>query len=318
MSNIQSSVVILNYNGKEYLRNCLRSVLAADVQDSEVIVVDNASTDGSARMVAEEFPLVRLIRSERNLGFAGGNNLGISESLGRYIILLNGDTIVSRGWLNHLVDTAAANKKVGIVGSKLLFPNGRINSTGLLFGCRLCNASDRGAGEIDYGQYDEKRNVLGVCFACTLVKRDVIRDVGLLDEKYFLYVEDLDYCLRTRLRGYEVVYCPDSIVQHIVGVSPRRLVVAQRHALKNRLRTLLKNYGAINVLRWGAYSLVFYLLLAPLSCIRKSHFHMAIVHLYALFWNLLNLPIRERLEIQRKRCVGDNALFSYSVRTRWS
>ena len=139
MPNIETSIVIVNYNGKQLLRNCLRSLLASAVSDIEILVVDNASTDSSLEMVAREFPSVRLISSERNLGFAGGNNLGMRHSLGRYIVLLNSDAAVTRDWLRSLIEEAKSDPRIGVVGPKLLLHDGRINSTGLVFNHRLCN-----------------------------------------------------------------------------------------------------------------------------------------------------------------------------------
>ena len=139
MPNIETSIVIMNLDGKQLLRNCLRSLLASALSDIQILIVDNASTDNSIEMVAREFPSVRLISSERNLGFAGGNNLGMRHSLGRYIVLLNSDTIVTQDWLRPLIQEAKSDPRIGIVGPKLLFHDGRINSTGLVLNHRLCN-----------------------------------------------------------------------------------------------------------------------------------------------------------------------------------
>jgi GT2 family glycosyltransferase len=269
-------------------------------------------------MVAEEFPSVNLIQSERNLGFGGGNNLGIHGSLGRYVVLLNSDAVVTGNSLPILVEEAQSDSRIGIVGPKLLLPDGRINSTGLVFNHKLCNAADRGVGEVDLGQYDDKRDVIGVCFACVLIKREVIENVGLLDEKMFLYSDDLDYCIRTRLRGYKIRHRPDSIVYHRLGSSTmKRNRAWMRFNLRNRFRCLLKNYESRNALKWGCYNLALHLVVSPIAYLRRLEFVEALLRPYVIFWNFLNLPIKERLQVQMSRVTSDEELFKFSAPSRW-
>lgn len=316
-----ASIIIVNFNGKKLLKDCLDSVFSQNYNRFEVIFVDNASTDGSLDYVKKHFSKAKIIASPYNLGFAGGNNIGIKACQGDYIILLNADTIVQPSWLEELIKTAESNPKIGIVGSKILFFSERINSTGLEFNHKLCNGFDRGVGKIDKGQYDtdDKRDVLGVCFASALIKRKVIKDVGLLDEKTFLYSEDLGYCIRTRLRGYQVVYCPTSIVYHKLGESTGKLgsLRIKKYALRNRLRILLKNYSTWNMLKWGSYSIVFNFIISPITYFKKLEFSMCLLCFYTVFWNIYNFPWKERLEIQRKRLISDSEIFKYSVWTKW-
>jgi GT2 family glycosyltransferase len=316
-----ASIIIVNYNGKKFLSDCLSSVLNQSYKNYEVILVDNASVDGSVNFVKKNFPSVKIIQSKRNLGFAGGNNLGIKASKGDYIVLLNFDTIVKPNWLEELIKAAESNSQVGIVGSKLLlFDRKTLNSTGIQFSYKLCNGSDRGIGEIDNGQYDSeaKQDVLGVCFASALIKRKVIEDIGLLDEKTFLFFEDLDYCIRARLRGYKVLYCPSSVVYHKLGASHKKESIRiKKYGLRNRFRVLLKNYSFWNMLKWGAYSFVLNLIISPIAYLKRLEFNKAIVCLYVIFWNFFNLPIKERIKIQKKRKVDDDEIFKYSIYSKW-
>jgi hypothetical protein len=199
------SVVILNWNGGDYLRSCVKSVLETDYPRNriEVIVVDNGSTDNSAKFIKKIYPQVNLIENERNLGFCVGNNIGIKKASGDLIILLNNDTIVDSAWIKEILKKAK-NPKVGIVGGRLYFPQTKVIE---LMGYRSKFLGYReaiGSGEEDNGQYDEVNNVDSVIGALLAIKREVIAKIGLLDSRFFAYCEDIDLCHRARKAGYIV------------------------------------------------------------------------------------------------------------------
>jgi GT2 family glycosyltransferase len=149
-----------------------------------------------------------------NLGFAKANNLLLAKAKGKYLVLLNPDTEVTPNWLDHLIKKARSDAGIGIIQPKLLRPNGLIDSTGHAWK-RWGVPYDRGAGEVDEGQYDNETELSSCCFACALVKREVFDRVGLLDEKLFLFFEDVDFCLRAKRAGWRVVYSPNSVVYHV-------------------------------------------------------------------------------------------------------
>ena len=219
-------------------------MLAQDLEGPfEVVVVDNASTDGSGAYVRERYLSVRLIQAGRNLGFAGGNNLGIRGTRGRYVVLLNNDTRVRPGWLAALVAVAEADPSVGAVTAKLLFKNqpGTIQNAGILL---LSDGSgaDRGFHEADRGQFDRQEQVFGACGASALYRRAMIADVGMLDETFFMYYEDTDLSWRMRLRGWTVVYQPAAVVDHVhAGTSREWSPFFTFHVDRNRLFMILKN-----------------------------------------------------------------------------
>ena len=153
----------------------------------------------------------------KNLGFAKANNLLIRQARGNYVVLLNPDTWVTEGWLDQLIETAESDPKIGIVQSKTLRPNGLLDSTGhrysFVYGVYM--PGDRGALETDRGQYDSKTSLKTATFASVLIKRKVFETSGLLDEKMFLYCEDMEFCLRASRHGWRIVYCPTSVVYHV-------------------------------------------------------------------------------------------------------
>jgi N-acetylglucosaminyl-diphospho-decaprenol L-rhamnosyltransferase len=232
---VDLSVIILNYNTCAHLRVCLDTVLADHLPNCEVLVVDNASSDGSAEMVATEFPTVQLIRSPRNGGFAYGNNQALRLARGDAVLLLNPDTLMPSGGIQKLVGVLQGHPEAGIVGPKLLRPDGSMHlacrrsfpTPGVAFYrisglSRVFPKSRRfGRYNLTYVDPDQPIEVDSVCGACLLVRRSVIERIGLLDERFFMYGEDLDWCLRARQAGWTVRYEPSVVVQHQHGAASR-------------------------------------------------------------------------------------------------
>jgi GT2 family glycosyltransferase len=237
------SLVILNYNTSEHLRACLEAIqregsttLGGGPLEAEVIVVDNASRDGSAEMVEADFPGVTLIRSPRNGGFAYGNNQALKHCRGDAVLVLNPDTLLPVGGLRGLLAVFEAHPDAGIVGPKLLRPNGSMHlacrrsfPTPAVAFYRLSGLSRLFPRSPTFGRYnltyvdaDLPIEVDSVCGACMLVRRSVIERVGMLDERFFMYGEDLDWCLRARDAGWTVRYEPSVVVQHQHGAASRQ------------------------------------------------------------------------------------------------
>jgi GT2 family glycosyltransferase len=240
---IDVSIVILNYNTREHLRTCLDALLAEGSLSptggplrAEVIVVDNASSDGSAEMVATDFDWVRLIRSPHNGGFANGNNQALRLARGEAVLILNPDALLPVGSLGKLLESLARHPEAGIIGPKLLRPDGSMHlacrrsfPTPSVAFYRLTGLSRLFAGSERFGRYnltyvdsDLAIEVDSVCGACLLVRRAVIERIGLLDEQFFMYGEDLDWCLRARQAGWTVRYEPSIVVQHQHGAASRQ------------------------------------------------------------------------------------------------
>lgn len=210
------SVVIVNFNGKRYLEACLSTLAAQTFRDFEVIVVDNASQDGSVEHLETQFPWVRVIRNRTNLGFAGGSNEGIRHAHGDFILTLNNDTMAESRFIECLVKPMLSDESAGMCASKMLLPDGRINSAGICLS-RSGSAWDRGRFEPDTGQYDRQQEVLGACAGAALYKKKMLDEIGLFDEDFFLYMEDVDLAVRAKLAGWKCIYVPGAVVYHHHG-----------------------------------------------------------------------------------------------------
>ncbi len=239
---MKASVIIPVWNGREYLPGCLDALLAQDYPDFEVVVVDNASADGSADLVAENYPQVRLIRNPQNLGFAGGCNMGLRAAQGDVLVLLNQDAIPQPGWLSYLVE-ALRDPRVGVVGCKLLYPDGEtIQHAGGWIEWPLGLAHHHGQGEKDNGQWDAPMEVDYVTGAAMAFRRDVFQKTGPLDEGFWPgYFEDADFCFRARGQGYKVYYIPSSVALHAETTSIRDRERISAYYQRGRLRFVLKH-----------------------------------------------------------------------------
>jgi GT2 family glycosyltransferase len=209
------SVIVLNYNGKGFLDGCLSSLASQTYSDFEVIVVDNGSRDGSPEYVKENYPWVRLAKNDENLGFAGGTNVGIRAAKGEFVITLNNDSRADSRFIEELIKPMA-DPEVGVCAAKMLFPDGRINSAGICIS-RSGAAWDRGMFEPDRGQYEFVEEVFGACAGAALYRREMLDEIGLFDEDFFLYLEDVDLAFRARLAGWKCLYVPGARVIHHHG-----------------------------------------------------------------------------------------------------
>lgn len=234
------SVVIVNWNVKSLLRDCLRSLgeAAQALQPTgEIIVVDSASTDGSPQMVRDEFPQVRLIASHENLGYARGNNVGAAAARGRYIFLLNPDTVVKPGGLSAMIDYMAARPQVGALGPQLLWPDGTVQSSrrrfpslGSLFweSTLLGQWWPRNRHIQRYHMVDcpsdQPQGVDWVVGAALLIRAETWRQVGPIDESFFMYFEETDWCRRCVQAGWEIHYLPAAQIIHYEGKSSEQVV----------------------------------------------------------------------------------------------
>jgi GT2 family glycosyltransferase len=217
-------IVVLTWNGKADTLECLQSLQHLTYSNARILVVDNASEDGTANAVRSSFPATELLVNDSNLRFAQGNNVGLEHSLrcgADYVLLLNNDTTVDPEFLTRLVEVTQNDRLVGIAGPKIYYygnPN-QIWSAGGKIDWWKGWVSHIGIREIEKNQYDAPREVDYVTGCCLLVKREVIDAIGMLDKKFYLYGEDVDWCIRAHQAGFKVVYVPSSHIWHKVSAS---------------------------------------------------------------------------------------------------
>jgi GT2 family glycosyltransferase len=214
---VEASVVVLNYNGRHHLELCLSSLERQTHDAFEVIVVDNGSTDGSDQFVSQGFPWVRLIRLDKNIGFCGGNNVGIREAQGTFVALLNNDTEADHRWLESLTSVMRARSEVGMCASRMMrfWERSVIDNAGDLLAPTGC-ALERGRGQEAGPEFAADCDVFGACAGAALYRRSMLDEIGMLDERFFLTYEDLDLSFRARLAGYRCIYVADAVVYHKV------------------------------------------------------------------------------------------------------
>lgn len=215
--------VVLNWNGSGDTIECVESLKKVVYPNHNILIVDNGSTDGSESILRSLFPDIEVIQTGANLGYAGGNNIGIRHALERgadYIWLLNNDTIVDSRCLKYMVCAAEAGDRVGMVGSKIYYldsPETIWFAGGKVDLGRGGLTSHIGMGLKDEGLYDEPAETDYITGCSILARREMIDDVGLLDENYFLYFEDSDWCLRARKNGWKLLYEPRARLWHKEG-----------------------------------------------------------------------------------------------------
>ena len=243
------SIITINYNGLKDTCELIES-LPADDESLEVIVVDNASTQDEASGIENRFPHVMVIRSDENLGFAGGNNLGIQAAHGKYLFFLNNDTIIHQpSAISHLIKRLESSDEIGIVSPKIRFSwnNQSIQYAGYtpLSSITLRN-KPIGCGEDDHGQYDTAHPTPYAHGAAMMVKREVIEQAGMIPECYFLYYEELDWSVMIRRAGYEIWYEPACTVYHKESQTTGRISPLKTfYITRNRLLFAKRNIKGI-------------------------------------------------------------------------
>lgn len=232
-------IIILHYKQKNLTADCLESIskLSIPVGFTALSIIVNNNPDDDLSDLINKYRNCVFVAAGKNLGYVGGNNFGIKKALERsanYILLLNNDTIVDKQMLKHLLETAESEEEIGIVGPKIYFASGReyhyarykksergrvIWFAGGIIDWANIASSHRGVDEVDRGQYDKTEETDFVSGCCMLIKRQVVDEIGILDEKYFLYLEDNDYCRRAKQAGFRIYFEPKAFLHHVNAAS---------------------------------------------------------------------------------------------------
>ena len=293
------SIVSVNYDQPEVTCQMLESLRNVTYSNFETLIVDNASPTNSPYFVKEKYPEIKLFVSEKNLGFAGGNNIAIRQAKGDYILLLNNDTEVKPDFLESSVKLMESNLKIGIVSSKILYyyedniieyagasPINPITSRGVHYGHK----------EPDKGQFDEVTETNYPHGACMMIRKIVLEEIGLLYESYFLYYEELDFAERVKRAGYKIYYQPNSCIFHKESISTGKNSPLKTYYMnRNRVLFLRRNSSSITFLPAIIFFFVISLPKNTIKYLFKLH------HLLALYrgvvWNISNYNIHKNPEI---------------------
>jgi GT2 family glycosyltransferase len=294
------SIVLVSWNTRALLVDCLNSLKGALNGQMEVLVVDNASDDDTVAVLKTDFPWVKLIENGKNVGFASGNNQAIRQSIGDYVLLLNPDTVVLPGALDVLLKFMTENPGVGAVGSRVLNPDGTLQTS-----CYPAPTLPRELWRLfhldalwPFGVYrmtdwpiDKNRQVDVLLGACILLRREVLDQIGLLDEKYFMYSEEVDLCYRVRRAGWLIFWAPEAKIIHYGGQSTNQVAGEMFLRLyEGKLIYFKKHYGRLVT---QAYKLVILmtalsrLVLTPLAWLERPpqrRYHLALAGRY---WRLV-------------------------------
>lgn len=250
------SIIIVNWNTKDLLKQCLTS-LDENLTElpHEIYVVDNGSTDGSTVMVRSEFPQVNLIENGKNLGFAQANNIAMRAALGRFFLLLNSDTLVKKGAIEGLLKTMENNPSIGIAGLQLLNGDGTLQNSICSFPSLLTELTNKSLLRFLFpAKYPGKEHKIttpievdAIIGSCMLVRREAVDAVGLLDEDYFFFFEETDWCARMQRAGWKVVFDPRYSIFHLQGKSAARINTRARiEYWRSRYTYFQKHFGVVS------------------------------------------------------------------------
>lgn len=310
------SVVIPNWNGKQFLQVCLDSLLAQTYLNVEIIIADNASSDGSQAYIMQNYPSVILLELPTNRGFTGACNAGMEAATGDFISLLNNDTEVDKNWVTAVVDAFQRHPEVGMVASKMLLFSQRdtIHTTGDGFRTNG-SAYNRGVWEKDTGQYDLEDYVFSACGGSSAYRRTMLDQIGLLDDDYFFLLEDMDLGWRAQLANWRTLYTPFAIVYHHLSATGGG-ATASYYDGRNSLILLGKN---LPIELWRKYrgQIVRRQFRLAMDALKAWRGEAARARLKGMLVGLLHLPhtLQKRRAIQNQRKASIEYLDSMLTKT---
>lgn len=309
---VKVTVVIPNWNGADYISRCIDSLLAQTTKH-KIILVDNGSVDNSIEIIKNQYSEVKLIKLEKNHGFAGGVNEGIKYSIKNtydYVALFNNDAIADKHWLEKLIQAADKHQEAGIITGKFMkIDKQHLDSTGDFYST-VGMPFPRGRNQIDKGQYDKPENVFSATGGASLYRISMIKEIGKFDEKFFAYFEDVDISFRAQLAGWKVWYEPNAIAYHHVGATSSKLGNFTRyHSIKNFYFLYIKNMPLRLMLKYSP-RFIFQALKMFISSLVKG---AGLVYIKAFGRVILEIPtiLKERRLIQKYKKVSSDYIDNF-------
>lgn len=311
------AVIIPNWNGADLIASCLSS-LNVQTYPADIVVVDNGSVDESVGIIKARFPSVKIIQLATNTGFTGGVNAGVEYVLSQAydaVALFNNDAVADKNWLKHLAEVLSSDSQTGIVTCKFLRDDKkRFDSTGECYSI-WGTSFPRGRNQVDTGQFDVPEDVFGASGGASMYRVDMLKEIGLLDETYFTYFEDVDISFRARLAGWQVRYQPRAVAYHHIGATSSKMGSLARYCyIKNYYPTYFKNMPGRLV--WKYLPLVILQTLRfAVGSIVKGYF---LTFLKAVLFALWHTPgtFKKRRRVQSKRKVSAATIDSLLYHSR--
>ncbi len=312
---MEASVIIPNWNGRKLLKDCLNSLAEQTFKEFKIILVDNGSKDNSLEYVEKNFPQVKIIKLGKNFGFARAINEGVKTSNAEYVVFLNNDTKVDKNWLGNLIKCADSHPEVISVNSKLLnfYDRKIIDGVGILIN-EVGQARSIGWQEKDSGQYEKEQYIFGSTGGASLFRRKDFIEVGLFDEKYFMYCEEVDFSFRAQFRGYRSIFCPGAKVFHKHKATSRKLPAHIEYwQFRNMTQTIIKDFPAgILFKNWRWLKIILVHLNTIFYQLKNGFWWPPFL---ADLWILYHLPrlLSQRRKIQGNKKVEDEYIENFLV-----
>ena len=302
------SVIVLNWNGKQFLDDCFCAMRRQIFRDFETILVDNGSSDGSVEYVRARFPEVKLLALPKNLGFTGGNIAGYAQASGSLIVLLNNDTEAHPNWLEEIHRASQMHSTAGSFASKMMYFDERARVENCGFDLGMSGATvDLGRDELDGPEWIQSRKVFGGCGGAVAYRRGMLEAIGFLDPDFFMTYEDLDLSFRAQLRGFECVYIPGAIVYHRYRATNRTIPSRQVfYSQRNIEITYLKNMPLGLILRSAPQRLLYEV--GAAIYFSKQGAGSAFLRAKLDVLRCLPATLRKRGEIQKSRRITNSQL----------
>lgn len=313
MKNTIVSVIIPNWNGKDLLLDCLKSLMNQSFNNFEIIVVDNGSTDRSPEFIKNNFPKVKVVVLQENFGFAKAINEGVKKSSAEYVIFLNNDTVVDKNLIKNLILCARKHPDVISVNSKLLnfYNKNKIDGVGILVN-EVGQARSIGWQETDKGQYDKEQYIFGATGGASLFKRKEFIKLGGFDENYFMYSEEVDFAFRAQFKGYKSIFCPKAIVFHKHKATSKKFPAKVEYwQFRNMTQTIIKDFPISILLKNWRWLKIFLVHINTIFYQLKNGFFWS--PFLADLWILFSLPrlLYERRKIQSKMKVSESYIDNF-------
>lgn len=309
---IKASIIIPNWNGRELLNDCLKSLKK---QDAKIILVDNGSTDDSINFVSVNFPAAKIVKLSKNFGFAKAINEGVKESKSEYVIFLNNDTEVDKDFVESLIACADSHPEVISVNSKLLnfYDRKIIDGVGIQIN-EVGQARSIGWQEQDRGQYNNEFYIFGATGGASLFRREDFVKLGLFDESYFMYSEEVDFAFRAQFAGFKSIFCPKAIVYHKHKASAKKKPQHIEYwQFRNMMQTVIRDFPTSILLKKWRWLKIFLVFCNTIFYqLKNGYFWPPIL---TKLWLLYHLPalLRQRKIIQGNKKVSDEYIESFLI-----